>query len=381
MTSVDTETKQKRSLGAQIVEVVSDSFSPIIGVMAGSGMLKALLAILLMLEWLSPGDSTYLTLSAAANAVFFFLPVLLGSSAAVRLGANGYIGAAVGAALLEPNFTAMIGVSGTTFMGIPFSAISYAATVFPIFIAVTALALLEKQVKRLCPDNMRLFMVPMVCLLVIVPMTVTVFGPVGVYLGNLVAFGIDTLQAYSSILTGAVIGGGMMFCVVVGLHWGVLPVAIAGAAAGGDSIFPMWAPSTFAQMGVALAIFIRARTAEVRTLAGPAALTGLLAGVTEPIIYGLIIPYRRTIPIVVVAGMVGGAINGFFQVRMTAFALHSILTIPVFSPTLVYLVGVGVSFAMALLLTLLFGYERRAGKENRGYATDREMQSQNAKAV
>jgi len=337
--------------------VVSDSFSPIIGVMAGSGMLKALLAILVMLDWLTPENSTYMMLLAASNAVFYFLPVMLGSSVAVRLGANGYIGAAIGASLLEPSFTALIGASDTTFLHIPFIALNYAYTVFPVFIAVAALAVLENYIQKRCPESIRLFMIPMVCLMVIVPLTVLVFGPIGVYLGNSLAAGIQHLQEFSSVLTGAVIGGGMMFCVIVGLHWGLVPIAIAAAAGAGDTIYPMWAPSTFAQMGVAFAIYLRARNPEHRTLAGPATLTGILAGVTEPIIYGLILRFRRTIPIVVVSGMIGGAINGYFQVKMMAFAFHSLLTVPVFNSALIYLTGIGISFFMAAGLTYVLGYE------------------------
>lgn len=353
--------KKSLSIGAKVVDVVSDSFAPFIGVMAGSGMLKALLAILIFLDWQTTESSTYVTLYAASNAVFYFLPVLLGSSLAHRLQSNSYLGATVGATLLEPSFIGLIGAEGSHFLGLPFTAIDYSCTVFPVFIAVSVLSVLEKQIRDRCPENIRLFMVPMICLMVIVPLTVMVFGPIGVYLGHLLAATIDNLQAFSSVLTGAVIGGGMMLCVVVGLHWGIVPVAIASAAtASGDSIVPMWAPSTFAQMGIAFAIYFSARRTEDKVIAGPAALTGLLAGVTEPIIYGLIMRYRRTIPIVILAGMVGGAINGYFQVKMTAFVFQNIFTIPVFNSALWYLTGISVSFFMALVLTLLFGYEKRA---------------------
>ena len=97
---------------------------------------------------------------------------------------------------------------------------------------------------------------------------------------------------------------------------------------------------------------------ETKTLAGPATLTGLLAGVTEPIIYGLILRFRRTIPVVVVAGAVGGAINGALQINMTAFAFHSLLAVPVFDPALSFLMGISASFFIALGLTLLLGYRK-----------------------
>ncbi|MFB0975091.1 MAG: PTS transporter subunit EIIB, partial [Tolumonas sp.] len=127
-----TESKPKGPLGARIFEVVSGSFSPLIGAMAGAGMIKALLAVLTMLHWMDATSSTYLILSAAANSVFYFLPVLLGISAAIKMGANGYVGGAIGAALLEPNFTGLIGSQTATFFGIPVVAINYASTVFPV---------------------------------------------------------------------------------------------------------------------------------------------------------------------------------------------------------------------------------------------------------
>ncbi len=353
------------SVGAKAVDLVSESFSPIIGVMAGSGMLKAMLAVLVVLDWISPQSSTYMTLSAASNAVFYFLPVLLGGAFAARIGANRYLGAAVGATLMEPNFTALIGTTDSSFLYIPFVAIDYAYTVFPVFISVSALACLEQWINKWCPENIRLFFVPMLSLMIIVPLTVTVFGPVGVFLSDTLATAIAQLQGYSSVLTGAVMGGGMMFCVVVGLHWGLIPLVIAGAASTGDTIFPMWAPSTFAQMGIAFAIFVSARNAEHRALAGPATLTGILAGVTEPIIYGLILRFRRTIPIVVVSGMIGGAINGYFHVKMTAFAFQSLLTVPVFNPALIYLAGIGSAFFLAAGLTLLFGYQSTSVSEGK----------------
>ena len=262
-TSSEKTTKKQEPLGARIFEVVSGSFSPLIGAMAGSGMIKALLAVLTMLHWMDATSSTYLVLAAAANSVFYFLPVLLGVSAAIKMGANAYIGGAIGAALLEPNFTGLIGNQAATFFGIPVVAINYSSTVFPIFIAVAILSIVERYLKKVCPNNIQMFMVPMLCLLLIVPLTVLVFGPFGVYIGNLIAEGINWLSAHSGVLTGAVIGGSMMFLVVLGLHWGIVPIIIANLGAGGDPIAAMWAPATFAQMGVALAFFLRSKDAIV----------------------------------------------------------------------------------------------------------------------
>lgn len=347
------------SLMASVFEVVSGSFTPLLGALAGSGMIKALLSVSLMLQWLEADSSTYLILCAASNAVFYFLPVLLGISAAIKMGANAYVGGAIGAALLEPSFTALIGQANTTFMGVAIEAVSYAATVFPIFLAIVMLAWLEKCLTRYCPDNVQFFLIPMLCLLIVVPLTVAVFGPFGMYIGNLIAAGINLMMSLSSVFTGALIGGTMMFLVVFGLHWAVIPVAIANLATGWDPIMAMWIPSSFAQMGVAVAIYLRTKDSNLRLLAGPAAATGLLAGVTEPIIYGLIMRYRRTIPYVVIAGAIGGAINGFFQVKLNAFVFHNIFSIAAFNPMLYAAIGIASGFILALLMTLFFGFNSK----------------------
>ncbi|MDV5171603.1 PTS transporter subunit EIIC [Photobacterium rosenbergii] len=355
--------QQETTLLSKVFEIISGSFSPLIGALAGAGMLKALLAVLSMLDLLDASDSTYLILSAAANAVFYFLPVLLGVSAAIKMGANGYIGGAIGAALLEPNFTGLINNSDAHFFGIPVIAIDYASSVFPILIAVTILAVVEKFLKKICPDNVQMFMVPMMSMLIVVPLTIIVFGPFGVYLGHWIADGINLLISHSGILTGAVVGGSMMFLVMFGLHWGIVPITIANIGLGGDPIVAMWASCTFAQMGVATALWFRTKDNKIKAIAGPAAMSGFLAGVTEPIIYGLIMRFRKTIPIVVVSGAIGGAFIGTFQVKMTGFAFHSIPGIPLFQPITPYVIGICIGFGLAFIGTIIVGPEQENTKK------------------
>ncbi|WP_456297062.1 PTS transporter subunit EIIC [Vibrio sp. AK197] len=344
--------KPNVSVVGQVFEFISGSLSPLIGALAGAGMLKALLSILAMLHWLEKTDSTYLILSAAANAVFYFLPILLGITAATKLGANGFVGGTIGAALLEPNFTGLID-KPADFLGLPVLAINYSSSVFPIFFAVAVLALVEKGMKKVCPKDIQMFMVPMVSLLVVVPITMLIFGPFGVYLGNWIADGLNWLIAHSSILTGAVVGGSMMFLVLFGLHWGIVPIIIANIGLGGDPIAAMWAPCTFAQIGVATALWVRSKDKNIKAIAGPAAMSGFLAGVTEPIIYGLIMRFRKTIPVVVIAGAIGGAFEATFNVKMVGFAFHSLPGIPLFEPIPTYVVGIVIGFGLAFVGTFL----------------------------
>ncbi|MCL6663697.1 beta-glucoside-specific PTS transporter subunit IIABC [Paenibacillus amylolyticus] len=354
-------TGEKTSLLSKVFEIISGSFSPLIPAMAGSGMLKALLTVLTMLGWMSDTSDTYLILSAAGNAVFYFLPIFLGITLGMKLKANPYVAGVIGAALMEPNFTGLMDKgSDVSFLGIPVVMMNYSASVFPIFISISIYAVLDKLLKKIILKDLQLFLVPMIALMIMVPLSAMAFGPFGTTVGDWISSGVTWLIGVSGILSGVVLGGFMTFMVVFGLHWGFTPITIQNIGVGGDPIEAMAAAAVFAQIGVAFGIFLKAKKNKtLRTLAGSTSLTGLLAGVTEPIVYGLILRYKRVIPIVVIAGAIGGAINGHFGVKMTAYVFHNIFAIPVYTPTVVYVIAIACSFAVAAVLTVMFGYESK----------------------
>lgn len=354
-------TGEKTSVLSKVFEIISGSFSPLIPAMAGSGMLKALLTVLTMLGWMSDTSDTYLILSAAGNAVFYFLPIFLGITLGMKLKANPYVAGVIGAALMEPNFTGLMDKgSDISFLGIPVVMMNYSASVFPIFISISIYAVLDKLLKKIILKDLQLFLVPMIALMIMVPLSAMAFGPFGTTVGDWISSGVTWLIGVSGILSGIVLGGFMTFMVVFGLHWGFTPITIQNIGVGGDPIEAMAAAAVFAQIGVAFGIFLKAKKNKtLRTLAGSTSLTGLLAGVTEPIVYGLILRYKRVIPIVVIAGAIGGAINGHFGVKMTAYVFHNIFAIPVYTPTVVYVIAIACSFAVAAVLTVMFGYESK----------------------
>jgi len=354
-------TGEKTSVLSKVFEIISGSFSPLIPAMAGSGMLKALLTVLTMLGWMSDTSDTYLILSAAGNAVFYFLPIFLGITLGMKLKANPYVAGVIGAALMEPNFTGLMDKgSDVSFLGIPVVMMNYSASVFPIFISISIYAVLDKLLKKIILKDLQLFLVPMIALMIMVPLSAMAFGPFGTTVGDWISSGVTWLIGVSGILSGIVLGGFMTFMVVFGLHWGFTPITIQNIGVGGDPIEAMAAAAVFAQIGVAFGIFLKAKKNKtLRTLAGSTSLTGLLAGVTEPIVYGLILRYKRVIPIVVIAGAIGGAINGHFGVKMTAYVFHNIFAIPVYTPTVVYVIAIACSFAIGAVLTVMFGYESK----------------------
>ncbi|TYA13134.1 PTS beta-glucoside transporter subunit EIIBCA [Paenibacillus faecis] len=365
---------QKVSAVSKVFEVISGSFSPLIPVMAGAGMLKALLTVLTLAGWLSDTSDNYLILSAAGNAVFYFLPIFLGITLGIKLKANPYVAGAIGAALMEPNFTGLLD-KGTesSFLGIPVVLMNYSSSVFPIFIAISIYAVLDKFLKKIILKDLQVFLVPMLSLMIMVPLSAIAFGPFGTSVGDWIASGVTWLIDVSGILSGIVLGGGMTFMVVLGLHWGFTPITLQNINNGGDPIEAMAAAAVFAQIGVALGIFLRAKKDKsLRSIAGSSGLTGLLAGVTEPIVYGLILRYKRVIPIVIIAGAIGGAINGHFGVKYTAYVFHNIFSIPVEKPTGIFVISMILSMGVGLLLTLIFGYESK-GKARTAEVTELEQ--------
>ena len=362
--AANSSNEPKGSIGAQIFEVISRSFAPLLGAMAGAGMLKALLTILTMTGLLSAESGTYFILSAAGNAVFFFLPIFLGITLATKLGANPYVGGTIGAALLEPNFTGLLAAGKSTdFIGIPVILMDYSSSVFPVFIAVSIYALLDKFLKKTIHKDLQMFLVPMISLAIIVPLTVIAFGPFGVNVGNAIGAGIDFLSTKSGILTGAIVGAGWTFLTLFGIHWGLVPILLEQLAHGGSPLFAMLAAAPLAQAGLALGVFLRTKDKSVKTLSGSTLVPGLLSGVTEPILYGLMLRYKRTIPYVVISAAVGGAINGMLGAKAMVYAFPSALSIPAFAPMGIHIMAIGIAFAGAALLTVVFGYEDKKQKE------------------
>jgi PTS system beta-glucosides-specific IIC component len=259
---------------------------------------------------------------------------------------------------LEPHFTDLITAKAhVDFIGIPVLLMNYSSTVFPIFIAVAIYAVLDRILKKVIHKDLQMFINPLISLLIIVPLTVLLFGPFGTYVGDAIAALIKFLSAKSGLLTGAVLGAGWTFLTILGLHWAVIPIAIANLAKGPDPIIGMAAAAPFAQIGIAIGVFMKTRDKNLKTISASAVLPGLLAGTTELINYGIILHFKRTMLYVAIAGAVGGAINGALGAKMAVFSFPSLLSIPAFTPIGFYVIGIGVALVLGIILTYVFGFE------------------------
>lgn len=355
--------KQKLSF----FNLISGTFTPLLPVLIACGMLKAVVQILLLLKVVTETDGAYAVLSAAGNAVFYFIPIFIGFSLAKKLELNPYMGAIIGATLLEPNFTALVGDGKAhNFFGIPLIVQGYSATIIPIFAAVLLLYVIENFLKKHIWKELQMVLVPTLCILIIVPITVLVFGPAGYYAGDLLTKLFLFLEDASSIIMGAVIAGLSFPMVVFGLNWTLVPLIINNiGATGADPILAMASCSNFAAFGIAFGVFLKSRDKKLKSVGGSTALTGLLAGVTEPILYGIVLRYRRTIPMLILSATVGGGLIGLFKVKALGFSLPSVLAIPTFTPSGLFAVGCAVSFLLGTGLVYFFGYEDKKVKEDK----------------
>lgn len=342
---------------------MSAIMTPIVPALAGAGMLKAVLVLLTTTFGLmSAESSTYLILAAAGNSVFYFLPLLIAVSTARTFGANMFVALTIMGALLEPNFTGLMENIGdiTYFAGIPVVLMRYTSTLIPAMLAIWVFSHLERFLKKVIPQNIQIFAVPLLSLLIMVPLAAMAIGPVGVYLGNGIASGINYLSTSSGIVMGAIIGGGWTFLVMFGLQWGMVPAMINNISLHGfDTIKPPSAAATFASSGAALGVFLKAKDKKLKAYALSALAPSILAGVTEPIVYGISVKLKRPLIAQVIGGVIGGAFIGAMHSTVIAYVFPAVTTLPAFATdTFVYfLIGITASFVITAVLTYILGFE------------------------
>jgi PTS system beta-glucosides-specific IIC component len=367
---------EKVSIIGQLIDVVSGIFTPFIGVLAASGILKGLLALAVVCGWLTTQQATYKIWFAASDALFFFFPLFLGYTAGKKFGGNAFITMVIGGALTHPlmiqSFEASMAPDAATeyFLGIPVTFINYSSSVIPIILASWVSCWIERRSNAILPSSMKNFFTPAICLAVVVPLTFLIIGPVATWLSQLLANGYQIIYAIAPWLAGAAMGALWQVCVIFGLHWGLVPLMINNLAVlGHDSMLPMLLPAVMGQVGAALGIFLRTRDARQKVLAGSAVSAGIF-GVTEPAIYGLNLPLRRPFIFGCVAGAIGGAIVGFSDSHVYSFGFANIFTLAQMIPpeginATVWggAMGMFASLIIACVLTVIAGLPRSTAEQ------------------
>ncbi|WP_076800527.1 beta-glucoside-specific PTS transporter subunit IIABC [Latilactobacillus curvatus] len=349
----------------KFVDMISGIFSPILGLLAGTGVLKGLLAVAISLG-MNPKDGTYIILNAAADSMFYFLPIILAISAARKFKASQYIAAALAGALIYPDIVAAYTANThLTFLGIPVILAKYSSTVIPAILAVWVLSKLQHFFESKFHESVRNLLTPFFCLVIMVPLTLMVVGPIATYASAMLASGYLWVYKLSPLVSGAIMGAGWQVLVIFGLHWGFVPVMLNNISSfGRDTLGAMVGPAVAAQTGAALGVFFKTRNTKMKGLSISAFVSGLF-GITEPAVYGVNLKLKRPFIIGIISGGVGGAIAGASGSAALAVATRSILTIPVYMGHgfVGYVIGYFFAMVLAFVLTLVFGFKEEATVE------------------
>lgn len=305
----------------RFVDLVSGIFQPFLGPLAAVGIIKGLVAILAAsLGWNASNSALYVILNAAGDGFFQFLPILIAITSARKFKMNEFTAVAIASALVYPDIaTSVTGLTKAglaNVFGIPFAlpVSGYLSTVMPAILAVWVASLIEKFMKKITPDVVKMFIVPFVTILITVPLTFLLVGPIA----NLIADGLSAsfkaIMGFSPVVYGFVLGAMWQVMVMFGLHWAVVPLAILDVATKGQSsvLVPALLPN-FTQTGVLLAILLKTKEQKVKSITAPALISSIF-GVTEPAIYGVTLPMRTPFIIsCIVSGFIGAGVM-FFKV-------------------------------------------------------------------
>ena len=378
----------KNALVDAFFEYLSDSFRPLLPVLLGASLILAFLAVLdstgvvdtraeTIPAWLGYVNSMW-------RAVFYFLPAMVAYNASKKLDIDPWVGTAVILSLLTPNFMGLSNASSfaettctTTALGseqcvthvgsLPLQLADYGGQVFVPLLMVPLLALVYKGLKKIVPSNVQMVFVPFISFIIIMPLTAFLIGPLSIWIGNGLGGGLAWLNGHAPILFAIIIPIIYPFLVPLGLHWPLNALQLANIASTGSDFIqgPMgaWNFACFGATAGVLFLSIRDRDTDMRQTASGALAAGLFGGISEPSLYGIHLRFKRIYPLMLTGCVVGGLVIGIGGGATTnTFVFTSLLTIPVFTPTAVYGLGIAAAFITAFLMVVLFDYRTKEQK-------------------
>lgn len=357
--------KARKSLISLFMDTVSGVFGPIVPAIAGAGMIKGLLAGLIALKIISAKSDTVMIIDLIASGVFYFLPFFLAVSAAKIFKTNEYLAAAVAACLMYPTLIDAAKALATHTPGavnviyfmdiVPVSVFNYSASVIPVIFSILALSYIHRWVDKIMPDVLKTVFTPTLTLFITALVSLTLIGPAGIYLGKLLALGIQGLFDISSVFAGFIVGAIRPIAILTGMHHAMTPIALQNFTDKGfDMLMPMMFMANMAIAGSTFAIYFHVKTRQEKTVVLSAAVSGLL-GITEPALFGVLTKYKKAFIATTISSSIASAFIAFFGVRLYGYILSSIFSLPAYiGPYFIYiLLGVTLSLGLSFILTYL----------------------------
>lgn len=350
---------EKKGIWGSALELISSLFTPLIDVLIGAGILKGLLSILTATNLLTDASGTYQILNAAADSLYYFLPIVIAITCSKKLKTNMFVSVTIAGALLYPNLTALYDAgTAITFLGIPVHLTAFKSSVFPIIFAIVLLSFVEKGLKKILPDSIRSRIAPFFSLLIVVPVTIVIFGPLGSMLSDGIANFYMSLYKFNPTIAGGFIGAIAQVLVIFGIHWGLFPIIFSNIEKFGfDTILAVFGPSIIAQSGAAFGVWLKTKDKRLKQIASPAAVMGFF-GISEPAIYGITLKYRKAFACAVIGGGIGGAIAGSCGARAMAVAVAAVPTFPAYFGTgfTGFVIAYFGAFLISAVLTYFVGF-------------------------
>lgn len=366
---------------SEVIGVITASMIPIIGLLAASGIIKGILSLLMTFDVIDDTSDTFVIINAMSDAVFLFLPIFVGFTAAKRLGADPVIVAIIGGVLTYPSMMELaesgapnevLGMPlNADFFGLPFHMANYSYSIFPIIVAAWAASRIEPWLKRVVPNILRMIFVPLLEVVIVSLIILLLLGPVVMFISTGIASAIQGVYDLSPTISGLLIGGFYQALVIFGLHWAVIPLVAQDIASTGHSYLNAIISATMvAQGGAVLAVFIKTKVEKLKGLAGPAAIAAL-CGITEPAMYGVNLKYGRVFITASIGGAVGGLLTGLLNVNMWGFTGSLIGFSSFVNPEGLdssfwgFLIASGAALATSFLLTYFFGFKDSDAEKSR----------------
>lgn len=359
--------KVKRNPVTVALDFISGCMTPMIPAIIAGGLIKVLLVVLgpSLLNVLSATGDTYIIMNAIGDAAFYFLPVFIAVTASKKLGCNTYLAIMVAAMLLYPDLITLLGGEAPTklFGFIPVIHGSYSSSVIPAMLATILLKYVEKLVDKITPEWSKNFLKPLLIVLITAPITLCLLAPLGLVIGNGLQFVLNYIYNFAPWLAMALFAAFMPFIVMTGMHWAFVPAALLAISNPGYELMllPAMLASNIAQAGATFAVAVKTKDSKMRQIAIPAGISALLAGVTEPAMYGVTLKLKKPMYAACIAGGVGGVIMGIVKLKAYAFATPCLTAIVQFiSPDggknmlfacIIAALSFVLSFVLALIMT------------------------------
>lgn len=355
--------KVKGKFMDQVIDLVTNIFTPILPALIGAGMIRSILMLLTKFAGLSTDSGTYIVINEIYNAIFSFLPVYLAYAAAKKWNCNPYIAVAVALTMVSATIqSGVLSEEGMKFLGIKLSMQrqGYGSSVIPIIVTIWFMSLVEHAANKFVPKYAKYVLVPLITLIVTVPVMFLVIGPITSTLQNWIGSAYTWLYNLNPTICGIILGAAWQILVVFGLHWGIVPLGTLNLAQyGRNTINAVTGPSNWSQAGAALGVALRTKNQELKETALSAGITGVFA-ITEPAIYGVNLRLKKPFYIAVVCAAIAGGIAGFGNAAALAGGPVGILSFPLFMGEGFgyFVVAMFVALLGSCIGTFLFGYDK-----------------------